>query len=603
MKTKINNENKKNKLRWDLSILEKEDFAKKRKEISLAHDKFINKWEKRTDWLKSSIILKEALDEFEKLNRFYSNGAKELYYFWLRSEVEEDNAEIKAKFNSVVNFSINLNNKLQFFELRLSRIDKKIQTKFINDPKLKEYKHFLEKLFSQAKYLLSEPEEKIIRLKEQSSYANWVKMTSEFLSSEKAEVLLENGKIFKKSFSEILGLLVSKNKKVRDGAAQAFNNLLEKNIKIGENELNSILANKQVDDELRGFSRPDLSRHISDDIDSSVIDSMTKTVADNFSVSQNFYKLKARLLKVKKLKYHERNLPVGNSEINYSYEKSKKIVQKVLTDLDSDFIDIFNSFNNHGQIDVYPRAGKRSGAFCAAEAISNPTYILLNHTNKLNDVLTLAHEVGHGINNEAMRKTQNSLNFGTTVATAEVASTFFEDFVLKEILKTANEEERFEIMMEKITQDVSSIFRQVALYLFEQELHKEFRKKGYLSHSEIGKIFQKHMSAYMGPAVEKSKGSENWWLYWSHIRSFFYVYSYASGLLISKSLQNSVAKDKLFIKKIKYFLSTGLSESPQNTFGKLGINIRNDEFWKKGINEIKDLLTETEKLAKRLKKI
>lgn len=600
MKKKIE---KINKAVWDLSSLTKESFPAKRKKIELAHNKFIDKWEKRTDWLKNPVILKQALDEFENLHRFYANGAEEVYYYWLRSQVEEDNTDVKAKLNQVINFSVGLNNKLQFFELRLSRLDKKNQAKFINNKLLSSYKHFLERLFSQSDYLLSEAEEKILRLKEQGSYSNWVKMTSEFLSSEKGEVIFANGKKANKNFSEILGLITNQNKKVRDSAAQAFNTILKNNIKVGENELNSILANKQVDDELRGLNRPDLARHLSDDISSEVVDSMIKVVTDNFSIPQQYYKLKAKLLKTKKLEYHERNVPLGKSELKYSYEKSKKLLGKVLSGLDQEFVDIFNNFDKGGYIDVYPKKGKSSGAFCAAESVSQPTYIMLNHNNKLQDVLTLAHEVGHGINNELMRPKQNGLSFGVTVATAEVASTFFEDFVLKEILKEANEDMRFEIMMEKLNQDINSIFRQAALYKFEQELHQEFRAKGYLNYQEIGKLFQKHMSAYMGQAVEQSKGSENWWLYWSHIRSFFYVYSYASGLLISKSLQNQVSKDKDFIRDIKYFLSTGLADSPQNIFSKLGININDSSFWKKGIKEINDLLIETEKLAKKLRKI
>jgi oligoendopeptidase F len=157
--------------------------------------------------------------------------------------------------------------------------------------------------------------------------------------------------------------------------------------------------------------------------------------------------------------------------------------------------------------------------------------------------------------------------------------------------------------MAKLNDDVSSIFRQVACYRFEQELHQEFRKKGYLSKDEIGVLFRKHMKAYMGPFVEQSPGSENWWVYWNHIRYFFYVYSYASGLLISKSLQNSVKKDPAFIKKVKEFLSAGLSDSPKNIFGRLGIDITDNQFWGKGLDEVELLLNETTQLAVRLKKI
>ena len=308
-------------------------------------------------------------------------------------------------------------------------------------------------------------------------------------------------------------------------------------------------------------------------------------------------------MKVKRLKYHERNVEYGNIDRKYTYPDSIKLIRKVLKNLDTQFYEIFDRFLINGQFDVFPRKGKVSGAFCAHQLVSQPTYILLNHTDRLNDVLTLAHELGHGINNELIREKQNALNFGTPTSTAEVASTFMEDFVLQEILKRADDELRLSIMMMKLNDDVSTIFRQVACYRFEKELHHDFRQKGYLSKEEIGRLFQKHMSAYMGDAVEQSHGSENWWVYWSHIRSFFYVYSYASGLLISKSLQKSVKEDPGFIAKVKEFLSAGLSASPKNIFSNLGIDITDNTFWNKGIGEVSLLLDNTLALAQKLGKI
>jgi len=349
--------------------------------------------------------------------------------------------------------------------------------------------------------------------------------------------------------------------------------------------------------------RPDFSRHLGDDMESDVVDTLLQTVARRYDIAQRFYKLKAKLLKVKKLKYHERNIELISEDKKFDFQKSADFVYNVFQNLDQEFADVLERFLANGQIDIYPRKGKRGGAFCVHELPSQPTYVLLNHTDKLQDALTLAHEMGHGINNELMKQKQNSLNFGTPVSTAECASTFMEDFVLQEILQTADEETQFGLMMTKLNSDISTIFRQVACYQFEQELHKTFREKGYLSYQEIGKIFQKYMIAYMGPAVEKSPGSENWWIYWSHIRTFFYVYSYASGLLISKSLQKSVKENPQFIAKVKEFLSAGLSASPKNIFISLGVDITDVAFWNKGLDEIEKLLKDTEKLAKKLKKI
>ncbi|OGW19231.1 MAG: hypothetical protein A2072_02020 [Nitrospirae bacterium GWC1_57_7] len=275
---------------------------------------------------------------------------------------------------------------------------------------------------------------------------------------------------------------------------------------------------------------------------------------------------------------------------------------RVMRGLDDEFAGIYDGYLQKGQIDVFPRKGKTGGAFCVHHLLSQPTFILLNHTNKLHDVLTIAHELGHGINNELMRSRQNALNFGSPMSTAEVASTFLEDFVLREVMRDADDDQRLAVMMMKLNDDVSTIFRQVACYRFEQELHAAFRNKGYLSKEEIGALFRTHMAFYMGDAVAQSKGSENWWVYWSHIRSFFYVYSYASGLLISKSLQHSVRQDAGFITKVKGFLAAGVSDSPKNIFSQLGVDISDKRFWGRGLDEVEALLDETTSLAKKLRK-
>jgi oligoendopeptidase F len=200
-------------------------------------------------------------------------------------------------------------------------------------------------------------------------------------------------------------------------------------------------------------------------------------------------------------------------------------------------------------------------------------------------------------------KRQNALNYELSLATAEVASNFLQGFVIDRLLTEADGELRLTLMMDELNGAVSSIQRQVAFYRFEQDLHRNFREAGFVSKQDIGKLFQQHMEAYMGPAVEPSPGSENWWTYVGHFRAFFYVYSYASGELIAKSLQSRVSQDPEFIKPVKEFLSTGLSKSPRQSFTDMGIDITDNAFWQQGLDKVKKLLEETEKLAQDLGKI
>src|SRR3989344_224571 len=522
------------KTAWDFSSLYKgvtdPQIELDRKKVEEENYKFINKWKDRKDYLEDPSVLKEALDEAELIDRMYGDDGKEGYYFGLLSSLNQSDPEIKARINKITDFATKIENDSQFFTLRLAKIPDIKQKEFLNSPVLKDYKHFLEKLFENAKYLLTEPEEKILNLKAPVSHSNWAKMTSAILSKSERKVLDESGKKVTKHFSEILeGLIDNKDKKIRDTAAKALNDIFEQWLDVAENEINSVLQNKKINDDLRKLERPDKSRHVGDDIDTKVVDTLVQVVSGRYEISRKYYELKAKLFNFKKLAYHERNLQFGNVDKEYSYDESVNLIYKVLNSLDEEFGDIFKGYVESGQVDVFPKKDKSSGAFCAHNLMSQPTFILLNYADRLGDILTIAHEVGHGINNEFMKKKQHSLYFGTPVSVAEVASTFMEDFVLQEILREADDELRLAIMMQKLNDDISTVFRQVAFYKFEWDLHTDFRKKGYLSKEEIGKLFQKHMKAYMGGYVSQDKGSENWLIYVNHFRYFFYVYSYSSG--------------------------------------------------------------------------
>lgn len=588
------------KTSWNFELLVKNFSDKTLEDEQKLIDKKVRTFVKNyseKDLLSDNALLLEALNSYEKLFVEHGLEGKSGLYLYLKLFLDQSDAQIKGKVNKIDEHSKMLFNELQFFTHRISKATDSQKDLILKDENLKKYHHFLFKLFKEGEYLLSESEEKIITLKSKTSSSNWVQMTQQLLSKEEATI--EGNK---KAFTEVVSLMDSKNKKTRDNAAQEFNRIMEKWVDVAEIELNSILENKKLDDDLRKIVRADFVRHLSDDVETEVIDVLLESVSSKFEISKRFYELKSKLLGVKKLKYHERNLEIASINKTYSFDESVDLVTKVFGNLDSEFLEIFQSFLKNGEIDVYPKKGKSSGAFCLSDMKSNPIFILLNHTDKLNDVLTLAHEVGHAIHFE-MAKEQNSLNFGASLATAEVASTFMEDFVLQEILKEADEEMKLNLLMVKLNDDVSTIFRQVACYKFEQDLHNRFRETGYLSKEEIGNLFTKNMKDYMGDFVNQDSGSENWWVYWSHIRYFFYVYSYASGLLISKSLQSSVQNDPKFVNKIKTYFKAGNSDSAKNIFAEMNIDITDRAFWLKGLGEVEELLAEAESLAKKLGKI
>ena len=591
---------------WNLNQLKPKndpEFKTLRQTIQQKADEFVNKWQNNDQYLKDPKVLRQALDDYQQWNQHYAMGSSESYYIDLHLALDQANPDLKAKDNQISDITRKISNQMIFFSMRIAKIDKETQQKFLKAKQLQPYRHFLEQLFLEAKYLLSEPEEKILNLASKTAYGDWVHMLNSFLGKEEAKVLTENGKKETKSFSEITSLLNSTNPKVRDGAAKAFNQILGKHVDVAENEFNAVLGYKKMSDDLRAMPRPDLARHLGDDIESEVVDTLIETVANRYDIAKRYYQFKAKLFNKKQLKYHERNVPYSQVDKPYSYIQALDLVHMVFSQLDPEFSQILKDFNDQGLIDAFPKKGKAGGAFCAHFLKIHPTYILLNHTDKLNDVLTLAHEAGHGINNELVRKAQPAIYYGTPTSTAEVASTFFEDFVLQELIKDANQEEQLSLLMDKLNDEISTIHRQIAFYKFEQDCHQEFRKVGYLSKETMGQLFQKHTASYMGDVVEQSPGSQNWWIYVGHFRRFFYVYSYAGGLLISKALQHMVKQNPKDIDKVKQFLSAGTSMSPKEIFAQLDIDITQKQFWNDGLNEVEQTLNAAEKLAQKLGKI
>ncbi|PWU22646.1 hypothetical protein C5B42_05400 [Candidatus Cerribacteria bacterium 'Amazon FNV 2010 28 9'] len=592
---------------WDFSPLFANDddpqIMQSRQKATQTIHAFVTRWKQNSEYTTNPHILRQALDEYNTLFEDTGLNANEEYYFSLRSALEQDNSALHAKQQHADETTIALANEVQFFTLALSHISTETQFKLLVSSELTPYRHFLEMTFAQSPYMLSEPEEKILNLKSLPAHQSWERLTEHVLAKENARIRFADGTVKKQTLAQLATLLSNPNKDVRDQAAKALHKIYKKHSDVGEAELNALLLNKKIDDELRGLSRPELNRFLHDDIDAEVVDVLVSTVESFYPLAHRLYELKTKLFNIPRLAYHERNLEYGAKESSYSYEQAATLVRTVFSSLDPEFGTIFATLTTQGNVDVYPKQGKASGAFCAIILPSQPTYILLNFTGKRRDVTVLAHECGHAINNELMKGKVSALDYGSPLSTAEVASTFMEDFVLDRLMKEATDEERLSLLIEKLDADISTIIRQVACFRFEQELHQTFRKQGYLPKETIGKLFTQHMSAYMGPFVEQSKGSENWWLAWTHIRTFFYVYSYASGLLISKSLQASVRKDHSFITQVKGFLSAGTSDSPRNIFARLGIDITDKAFWENGMREIEAMLNETETLAKKLGKI
>lgn len=598
--TKLNT----SKTEWDLSPLlsgpDDPKLTEYRATIQGAADALVAKWMPKRDQLGDPATMLELLTETEAFEQTPGLG-KESYYFHLLGAIK-DSPEARAGEAKSDEFERSIAIAIEPISLAIINVPAEHHAKLLADPSLANYRHFLERMFSRAPHALSDQEERIMTMMQDTSLHRWVNMLEQSLSQAQMPLKQSDGSIKQVGLEELLTAISDPDKVQRDQAAEVVNQLLAEHADMATAELNAVLAYKKTNDQLRNYDRPDASRHLSDDLPSSAVDALIDAVSGANKLSHRYYRLKADMLGLPKLAYHERSLSISQTSTKYSYEQGVAMVAEAVGGLEPSFAEVITRLVEQGQIDVSPRRGKRGGAFCAG-AYELPTYVMLNWTNKLRDVTTLAHELGHAIHGELTRANQTPNNRAMPMSTAEVASTFMEGFVMDRVLQEAEDEERLAILITSLDDAVATIFRQIACYKYEQAIHQRFRSDGYLSTEVLGELFRQQMAAYMGEAVEVPQAAGNWWIYWSHIRTFFYVYSYASGELIAKALQSKVKADPKQIAAVKTFLSAGSSKSPADTFADLGIDITDTAFWELGLQQIEKQLDEAEKLAKKLGKI
>ena len=577
------------KTQWDLKNLTYKSLKDPKiesdiKKIEAKYSEFAKKYSNKK-FLNSSKSLRQALDDYESLQSLINPSV----YLKLASDLDAKNKDIPALRNKVSERLTQSSNKILFFNLSLGQISKKDQAKLLKDPILKKYRYFLKQIFDASKYQLSEPEEKIIRSTLLPARDLWIQNRQKLESNQSIKF---KGKEI--SFGKATSLFRSLNKKDRATLAKLVNEKFKEISYFSECELNAIILHKKILNDMRGYKKPYSQTIIGYQNDEGVVENLVKVVTSGFKISHRFYKIKARLLKEKTLGHWDRSAKIGDQNKKIPFEKGLSIIETAFAKANPKYSEILKRYIINGQIDVFPRLGKASGAYCWTNT-NMPTFVLLNYTDDVDSVMTFAHEMGHAIHGE-LSKNQPLIYEGHTISVAEVASTLFENFAFDEIFKTLSQKEKIIALHDRIQDDIQTIFRQIAFFNFETELHNQIREKGALSAKEIAQLMNKHVGAYLGPVFKMTEDDGYFFVYLSHIRRFFYVYSYAYGQIISKALYKKYTEDNKFIHKIEQFLSSGESMSPEDIFKSIGIDTQKPDFFKEGLQQIEKDIETLEKL-------
>lgn len=580
------------KTTWDLSVLYKglDDPAIERdqKAADKAVAAFAKKYRKDKRHLKNPEALAKAFNEYEKLAELRNFGG---YYCFFRKDLNVEDKAAEALAAKLDERGTKRGNQILFFTLELGKIPKATQKKFLSAPVLKPFRYSLQQLFENAKYDLSEPEEKILSLKSDVSYGRWVQATDNILN--KKTVAFKGKQLpLPEAEARIQTLPTNDRRKLYEAVRDVYGSVSD----VAESEINAIYTNKKIDDELRGYKTPYEAtiRGYQNDVQS--ILALAEAVTKKVDISHRFYEAKRRLLKLPFLTYADRSAPIGDLKTKIPFEKAVAVVRETFGELKGTYADIFDRLLDNGQLDVYPKKGKTGGAYCASDT-TMPTFVLLNHVENFSSLKTLAHEMGHAVHAERAKE-QRPLYRGHPISTAETASTFFETAALNRVIKTLPKEERIVALHDKIQDNIATVFRQIAFFNFERDLHQMIRAKGYVPKEEIARLMNSHVGHYLGKAMKLDLEDGYFFVTIGHIRRFFYVYSYAYGQLISSALHQQLDKGAITIDKVDGFLSAGESKSPYDIFKSCGLDTKKPAIFLEGLKSIEQDVTELERLIK-----
>ncbi len=493
-------------------------------------------------------------------------------------------------------------NQLTFFELGWLAIDDAVAQTLIDDPLLANYQHHLSAGRRYKPHTRSEPEELLLNQKSLTARAAWTTLFDEFVAA--LEYTLDyEGQQRKLTQPAILALNYDPDRNLRKAAQSCFFAELSRHELVLTNIFNVIAQDHAINDQIRQYDSPMASRHLANEVAPDVVARMQEAVEANYSIAHEYYRLKARLLNLPKMATYDQYAPVATNMPTCEYTAGRDTVLAAFGRFHPTMRDVAAQFFEKNWIDAEVRAGKRGGAFSASTVPSAHPYILLNWTDKLRDVSTMAHELGHGIHQYLSRK-QTYLNFHHPLTIAETASVFGEFLTFDYVMDTTSDPDvKLGLLCSKIEDAFATVFRQNVLTRFEQTTHAA-RRKEKLASGEICDHWWQANQALYGDAVDMFDQYRWGWSYIPHfIHTPFYCYAYVFGELLVLSLYRMYQEEgRAFVPRYLALLESGSNAAPEVLLSRVGANIADPAFWQKGLDVLRDMVQKAVSLAGQLQK-
>jgi oligoendopeptidase F len=510
---------------------------------------------------------------------------------------------------------------LLFFELEWAALGEERAEELLAAGELDFCRHHLRNVRRYREHLLSEPEEKILTEKSLTGASAWTRLFEELTSAIEVDLprtdelplggdaspprdadLAANGASAteKVALEVALSRLALPDREVRRTAAEAVTAALAPGLRTRAYVLNTLLADKGVDDRLRRYPHWLAARNLANEASDESVRALIGAVRDRYELARRWYRLKAQLLGLERLADYDRMAAVTEDVATFTYAQARELVLDCYGSFSPELGELAGRFFAESWIDAPVRPAKRGGAFCAPAVPSAHPYVLLNYTSRRRDVLTLAHELGHGVH-FALAARQGIFHQSTPLTLAETASVFGETVVFGRLLaEDSTPASRLALLAENLEDTIATVFRQVAMNRFEELVHTERREQGELSVDRLGELWAQSQGELLGDSVEITDGYRSWWSYIPHfINTPGYVYAYAYGQLLALSVyERYEQRGAEFVPRYLELLAAGGSRSPEELGRIVEVDLSDPGFWDAGLGLVERQLQEAETAAR-----
>lgn len=543
----------------------------------------------------SAAELAKAIAELEDLS---SEASKPQHLASLLFAGDTSDPALGAFYQDQMERSSALRVKLMFFDLELQKVENAQAEAWLADPALANYRHHIRVIRAYSPYMLSETEEVLLEETANTGSRAWVRLHDEITSNHKYRFKdPATGEETEVGQEEVLKHLRDPDRAVRQAAADAFTAGLEEMERVIVFIYNTLLADKKLEDRLREFDYPEHSRHLANELDKETVDLVTGLCRDRSDLVARYYRVKRSILGLESLTHVDRYAPLFETKAQVGWDQAREIVLDSFGAFSPEMAKAGAEFFDKNWIDAEPRNGKTGGAFCSYITPDLHPVILMTYLGNLDDVGTLAHELGHGVHASLSRE-QTPYNYHGTLPLAELASIFGEMIVFERVVAGADHQDKLALYANKIESIFATVHRQAAMYRFEQRCHQARRESGELTAEEFGEIWQDELQSMFQDSIVLGEQHRKWWMYVGHFFFLpFYVYAYSFGELLTMAVYAKAKQEgPSFAEKYVSVLRQGGSATPHELMSQLGVDLRSKEFWQGGFDAIEAIVAEFERL-------